>query len=119
MKAAMSEKLSSWDAPDIKHRGIATKQFAKVYKRWGEGGFGQIVTGNIMIEYDHLEGRGVMIIPPDTEFSGPRFEAFNVIALAVKAHGQLDHCAAQSSRPAGRQTNSAQPYFCFRSPVKW
>jgi hypothetical protein len=39
MKAAMSEKLSSWDAVDIKRRGIPSEKLAKVYKLWGEGGF--------------------------------------------------------------------------------
>jgi 2,4-dienoyl-CoA reductase-like NADH-dependent reductase (Old Yellow Enzyme family) len=100
LKAAMTERLSTWDPKDFKSRGIPTKNLINVYKRWGEGGFGQILTGNIMIEYDQLEAMGNPIIPPDAEFSGPRFEAFKELAAQAKAHGAL--CMGQVSHP-GRQ----------------
>jgi 2,4-dienoyl-CoA reductase-like NADH-dependent reductase (Old Yellow Enzyme family) len=70
LKAAMTERISSWDPKDFKARGIPSKNLINVYKRWGEGGFGQILTGNIMIEYDQLEAMGNPIIPRDAEFSG-------------------------------------------------
>jgi 2,4-dienoyl-CoA reductase-like NADH-dependent reductase (Old Yellow Enzyme family) len=116
MKAAMSENLSSWDAVDIKRRGIPSKKLAKVYKRWGEGNFGQIVTGNIMIEYDQLEGRGVMIIPSDANFSGPRFEAFKDIALAAKVHGSL--ILGQLNHPGRQVDNRIQPNHISASDVQ-
>ena len=50
LKAAMSELLSSWSPTDLHARGIPTPNLVNVYRRWGEGGYGQIVTGNIMIE---------------------------------------------------------------------
>ncbi len=100
LKAAMTERLSSWDPKDFKACGIPTKNLINVYKRWGEGGFGQILTGNIMIEYDQLEAMGNPIIPPSAEFSGPRFEAFKELATQAKAHGSL--CVGQVNHP-GRQ----------------
>jgi 2,4-dienoyl-CoA reductase-like NADH-dependent reductase (Old Yellow Enzyme family) len=100
LKAAMTERLSSWDPKDFKASGIPSKNLINVYKRWGEGGFGQIQTGNIMIEYDHLETLGNLIIPRDADFSGPRFEAFKELAAAGKAHGSL--MVGQVSHP-GRQ----------------
>lgn len=64
---------------DMEQRGIPTETLPNLYKRWGEGGFGQILTGNIMIAYDQLEAMGNPIIPRGPEFSGPRFEAFKRI----------------------------------------
>ena len=103
LKAAMTERISSWDPKDFKARGIPSKNLINVYKRWGEGGFGQILTGNIMIEYDQLEAMGNPIIPRDAEFSGPRFKAFKELAAASKAHGSL--IVGQVSHP-GRQVEN-------------
>lgn len=103
LKAAMTERISSWDPKDFKARGIPSKNLINVYKRWGEGGFGQILTGNIMIEYDQLEAMGNPIIPRDAEFSGPRFEAFKELATVSKAHGSL--IVGQVSHP-GRQVEN-------------
>lgn len=103
LKAAMTERISSWDPKDFKARGIPSKNLINVYKLWGEGEFGQILTGNIMIEYDQLEAMGNPIIPRDAEFSGPRFEAFKELAAASKAHGSL--IVGQVSHP-GRQVEN-------------
>ncbi|KAK0102219.1 hypothetical protein ONS95_005843 [Cadophora gregata] len=103
LKAAMTERLSSWDPKDFKARGIPSKNLINVYKRWGEGGFGNILTGNVMIEYDQLEAMGNPIIPREAEFSGPRFEAFQELATVAKAHGSL--IVAQVSHP-GRQVQN-------------
>jgi 2,4-dienoyl-CoA reductase-like NADH-dependent reductase (Old Yellow Enzyme family) len=103
LKAAMTERLSSWDPKDFRARGTPSNNLINVYKRWGEGGFGQILTGNIMIEYDHLEAPGNLIIPRDAKFSGPRFEAFMEMAAAGKSQGSL--MVGQVSHP-GRQVES-------------
>jgi 2,4-dienoyl-CoA reductase-like NADH-dependent reductase (Old Yellow Enzyme family) len=89
LKAAMTERLSSWDPGNFKARGVPSQNLINVYKRWGEGGFGQILTGNIMIDFDQLEAMGNMIIPRESIFSGARFEAFKELAAAGKAHGSL------------------------------
>lgn len=47
MKAAMTEQLSSWNKEDLTKRGIPTKNMIRVYERWGRGGIGMIVTGNV------------------------------------------------------------------------
>lgn len=101
LKAAMTERLSSWDPKNLQARGIPSPELINVYKRWGEGQYGVILTGNLMIEYDQLEAPGNLIIPPDASFSGERFDAFKAMASAAKAHGSL--VVAQLSHP-GRQT---------------
>jgi 2,4-dienoyl-CoA reductase-like NADH-dependent reductase (Old Yellow Enzyme family) len=52
LKAAMTERLSTWDPKSNEERGIPTSDLQNVYKRWGEGGLGHILTGNIMIAFD-------------------------------------------------------------------
>lgn len=103
LKAAMTERLSSWDPNDFEKRGIPSQELVNVYKRWGEGGFGQILTGNLMIFPDHLEAMGNPIIPATAPLSGPRFTAFQSLASAAKAHGSL--IVGQVSHP-GRQVES-------------
>ena len=58
LKAAMTERISSWDPQNLEKRGIPSKNLINVYKRWGEGGLGLILTGNTMIEFDQLEAAG-------------------------------------------------------------
>ena len=103
LKAAMTERISSWDPKNFEARGIPSKNLINVYKRWGEGQLGTILTGNIMIEYDQLEAAGNLIIPRGVEFSGERFEAFKKLAAESKKHGSL--IVGQVSHP-GRQVES-------------
>jgi len=68
--------LSSWDPENLEARGVPSKNLINVYRRWGEGEIGLILTGNLMIDYDQLEAAGNPIIPRGAEFKGERFEAF-------------------------------------------
>ncbi|KAJ9639011.1 hypothetical protein H2201_005922 [Coniosporium apollinis] len=100
LKAAMTERISSWDPQNFEKRGIPSKNLINVYRRWGEGALGVILTGNIMIEPDQLEAAGNPIIPRTAPFEGERFEAFKKLAAESKKHGSL--IVGQVSHP-GRQ----------------
>lgn len=100
LKGAMTERISSWDPNNLESRGIPSKNLHNVYKRWGEGGIGLNLTGNIMFEYDHLEAMGNPIIPVDAPFEGERFESFKEMARQGKLEGNL--MVGQVSHP-GRQ----------------
>lgn len=102
LKAAMTERLSSWDPQNFQKRGIPSDNLINVYRRWGEGGFGLILTGNIMIAYDHLEAAGNPIIPLEAkpEPGDARFDAFRKMAQMGKKEGAL--MVGQVSHP-GRQ----------------
>jgi len=106
LKGAMTERISSWDPKNLEARGVPSKNLVNVYKRWGEGGIGLILSGNIMIEYDHLEAAGNPIVPRDAPFSGERFERFGEMAKATKAHGSL--AVGQVSHPGRQVTDSIQ-----------
>lgn len=107
LKAAMTERLSSWDPKNLEARGVPSKNLINVYRRWGEGGFGMILTGNIMIEYDHLEAAGNPIIARNCPFSGERFEAFKEMAKQGKKHGSL--MVGQVSHPGRQVQDKIQP----------
>lgn len=100
LKAGMSERIASWHPTDISARGIPLDGLINLYKRWGEGGFGIVMTGNIMLEGDQLEAPGCTVISPKDQPTGERFEAYKKLAEAAKAQGSL--CIGQLSHP-GRQ----------------
>ncbi|KAH9882943.1 hypothetical protein J1614_000309 [Plenodomus biglobosus] len=110
LKGAMTERLSSWDAKNLEARGVPSKNLVNVYRRWGEGEFGVILTGNIMIEYDHLEAAGNPIIPRGAPYEGERFENFKELATQSKKHGSL--IVGQVSHP-GRQV----PEVIQKNPI--
>ncbi|RSL86920.1 hypothetical protein CEP51_002524 [Fusarium floridanum] len=103
LKAATSERLASWDPKDESARGIPSKQLINLYRSWGAGGWGQILTGNIAIDAVHLEAAGNTIIKASDPFEGPRFEAFKELAAAGKENGSL--LIGQVTH-AGRQVES-------------
>lgn len=116
MKAAMTERLSTWDPKDLEKRGVPTRELINVYKRWGEGQFGLILTGNVMIEYDQLEAAGNPIIPRGAKFEGERFEAFKELASVSKKHGSL--IVAQLSHPGRQVAANIQPNPISASDVQ-
>lgn len=116
MKAAMTERLCTWDPTEHEKRGIPTPALVNLYRRWGEGGFGVILSGNVLIEYDHLEAAGNPIIPPGAPFSGERFEAFRAAAAAAKKEGSL--FLAQLSHPGRQAPASIQPHPISASDVQ-
>ena len=116
MKSAMTERLASWHPSEIARRGVPSRELINVYRRWGEGAYGLILTGNVMIEYDHLEAAGNTVVPRDAEFSGERFERFRELASAAKAHGSL--VVMQLSHPGRQVGEHIQPYPISASDVR-
>ncbi|ORY69097.1 NADH oxidase [Pseudomassariella vexata] len=102
LKGAMSERLASFSATDLSARGVPSPEAIRLYERWGQGGWGQLLTGNIMIDPGHLEAPGNYIIPRDSPYSGERFDAFKALAEGAKKEGSL--IVGQVSHP-GRQTS--------------
>ena len=92
-----------WDAKDPSKRGIPGPELATLYRHWGQGGWGQILTGNIMIDPYNVEAAGNYVIKKDDPYSGPRFEGFQKIAEGAKVKGGL--IVGQVSH-AGRQVDS-------------
>lgn len=116
LKGAMTERISSWDPQNLEARGVPNKNLVNVYKRWGEGQLGVILSGNIMFEYDHLEARGNPIIPRGAPYGGERFERFTAMATEGKKHGCL--MVGQISHPGRQVSEDIQPNPISASDVQ-
>ncbi|KAI0433765.1 NADH:flavin oxidoreductase/NADH oxidase [Xylaria sp. FL1042] len=116
LKGAMTERLSSWDPKDLNKRGIPSQELINLYQKWGEGGLGLILTGNIMLYEDQLEAPGNPIIPQNAPFSGERFEKFKELGAQAKAHGSL--IVAQLSHPGRQVPEHIQPHPVSASDVQ-
>ncbi|KAL9561594.1 hypothetical protein ACKAV7_014150 [Fusarium commune] len=115
MKSAMAESLASWSADPPEYVGIATEQYVKVYKRFGEGDWGVIVTGQIDIDA-RLYNRGNIVISKEHQpIPGDlRFERLKQVAAAATAHGclilgQIVHVGRQVDARVSEETISASP----------
>ncbi|KAH7724015.1 Protein T10B5.8 [Aphelenchoides avenae] len=100
VKAAMSEKLCDFFIDDPKSSGIPDQRLINLYEKFGNGVFGMIITGNVMVDHTHLEAPGNALITKEID-SKTRREQFAKLAKAAKSDGalvvlQLNH--------AGRQT---------------
>jgi 2,4-dienoyl-CoA reductase-like NADH-dependent reductase (Old Yellow Enzyme family) len=88
----MTEGLATAD-------GLPTAELARLYGLWSDGGAGMLLSGNIIVDKDHLERPGNVVIdrPPSEEMQ----EALKRWADAATRNG--NHFWAQISH-AGRQT---------------
>ena len=43
LKAAMTERLASWDQHNIDGRGLPDEKLVRLYEEWGKGGFGIVL----------------------------------------------------------------------------
>ncbi|MDG0970118.1 MAG: NADH:flavin oxidoreductase, partial [Porticoccaceae bacterium] len=106
-KAAMTEGLATGD-------GVPTAELARLYGLWSDGGAGMLLSGNIMVDKDHLERPGNVVIdqPPNQAMR----DALRRWAEAGTRNG--NHLWAQISH-AGRQTQKiVNPHPKAPSAVK-
>ena len=91
-KGAMTEGLAT---PD----GRPTEELARLYGIWADGGAGMLLTGNIIVDKDHLERPGNVVIDrePDADM------AARLAAWASAGTRAGNHLWAQISH-GGRQT---------------
>ncbi|KZT29212.1 FMN-linked oxidoreductase [Neolentinus lepideus HHB14362 ss-1] len=101
LKSAMTERLCTWDPNNRAECGKPTEAYANLYKQWGEGQTGVIVTGNIPVHREFLEAAGNAII--DKTNTWDAVEAFKPAVAAAKANGMI--VIAQLTH-AGRQTGA-------------
>jgi 2,4-dienoyl-CoA reductase-like NADH-dependent reductase (Old Yellow Enzyme family) len=99
LKAPMTERLCQWNAEGepISSRGVPSEAYTNLYRRWGEGSIGIIVSGNTMVSYSAVEAFGNPILVDDHD---GRVEHFRAVTAVAKKHGSL--IVAQLSHP-GRQ----------------
>jgi 2,4-dienoyl-CoA reductase-like NADH-dependent reductase (Old Yellow Enzyme family) len=89
-KAALSEALGDSD-------NLPDDRLATLYRRWGQGGYGLLITGNIMVDRRHLGEPGNVVIEDDRALD-------QLTAWTKAAHDGGAATFAQLNHP-GRQTN--------------
>jgi 2,4-dienoyl-CoA reductase-like NADH-dependent reductase (Old Yellow Enzyme family) len=97
-KAAMTEGLAGGD-------NHANARFVELYRRWGAGGAGLLITGNILVDRWHLERGGNLAI--EGPQSNQAIAMLADMARAAKVHGaqiwaQLNHAGRQTQKMINR-----------------
>ncbi|CAD5208638.1 unnamed protein product [Bursaphelenchus xylophilus] len=100
LKAALSEYTATFDNKDFTKTGQITPTLHNLYEKWGQGGFGVVLTGNLQIDPKHLEAAGNHIISKEN-WTAKKAEDLKKFAAAIKADGAL---ALAQVGHAGRQT---------------
>ncbi|KAG9669912.1 FMN-linked oxidoreductase, partial [Aureobasidium melanogenum] len=95
VKAAMAEKLGK--------KGQVTEQLEVPYQHWGRGGWGAIMTGNVMVDERYMGSPQDAAVHLGTT---AETEKWRRIASAIKAQGalaimQINHPGRQSPTGAG------------------
>ncbi|GKT53052.1 NADH:flavin oxidoreductase/NADH oxidase [Colletotrichum tofieldiae] len=108
MKGAMTERVCTWDTADVPKRGVPTEELVTLYRNWGTGGWGILLSGNILIDPEHLEAAGnpVISLAHEPVEGDERFELWRRVAAAGKAGGSL--LLGQINHPGRQVINDIQ-----------
>lgn len=108
MKSALSEALGDRDhAP--------TDQLERLYGTWGDGGYGLILTGNVMIDRRHLGEPGNVAIEDDRHLAALTRWARSTQDRGVPIWMQINHPGRQSN-PLGRSRPVAPSPIALKVP---
>lgn len=88
-KSAMSEALGGRDGRDTD--GLTT-----LYQRWAQGGTGLVITGNVMIDHNHLGEPGNTIIEDESNLDNLKQWAYASKENGATAWMQINHPGKQS-----------------------
>ncbi|MFF2088438.1 nitroreductase family deazaflavin-dependent oxidoreductase [Nocardia sp. NPDC058176] len=101
MKAALSEGLGSTEfGPD--------ERLDRLYRRWGAGGFGLIVTGNVMVDRTQLGEPGNVVIEDERHLADLRRWAETAKAGCARIWMQINHPGRQAN-PLATRTQPVAP----------
>ncbi|WP_288998703.1 NADH:flavin oxidoreductase/NADH oxidase family protein [uncultured Gemmobacter sp.] len=112
-KSAMTEGCAD-------HLGRATRDHETLYRLWGKGGTGLLITGNIQVDRRSLERPGnVRIEGPQEPEAMARLEAMAAAGQENGAHvwAQIGHAGRQA--PAGACPNPVAPSSVGFSMLRW
>lgn len=91
VKAALSEQLGTL-------RGAPTPQLAELFRRWSTGGFGLVITGNVMVDRTALGEPRNVVVEDDRDFPAVQAWAQAARTAGNAAWVQLNHPGRQSPR---------------------
>jgi len=90
MKAAMSEALGdTTNSPD--------DRLERLYRTWSQGGYGLLITGNVMVDRAQLGERGNVVIEDERDLAALTRWAKSTQDAGVPIWVQLNHPGRQSN----------------------
>ncbi len=93
-KAAMSEQLGDW-------HNRPSAELERLYRTWGRGGAGLLITGNVMIDRRHVGEPRNVVVEDDRDLEALRRWAAAGQAGGAQVWAQINHPGRQSLRIAG------------------
>ncbi|KAJ8603750.1 hypothetical protein CTAYLR_000286 [Chrysophaeum taylorii] len=109
-KAATSEHLGEPRQNDV------TPELVRLYERWGDGGAGLIITGNVIVSRGALEAPRNVVLDERTEMDGVRAWARACRRGGAVAIVQLSHAGRQSPVAASWARPVAPSAVALRLP---
>ena len=96
-KAAITEGLAD-------ERGWPTADLERLYQGWAGAGFGLLISGNIIVDANHLERAGNVIIDRDCPRQAKALQSWTACATRGGAHfwAQLSHSGRQTPKAVNR-----------------
>lgn len=94
-KSAMSERLGNAD-------GSPSPELVRLYERWGAGGTGLLITGNVMVDATALGETGNVVIEGERDLAALRQWSQAAKAGGARVWMQLNHPGRQSPRTLSR-----------------
>jgi deazaflavin-dependent oxidoreductase (nitroreductase family) len=101
MKAALSEGLADTG-------GSPGDRIERLYRRWGNGGFGLVVTGNVMVDQRHLGEPGNVVVEDSRHLDALQRWAKTVQNGDTKLWMQINHPGRQAN-PLVTRTRPVAP----------
>ncbi|HTM19976.1 MAG TPA: hypothetical protein VL172_05700, partial [Kofleriaceae bacterium] len=108
-KAATSEGLGD------RKTGAPTDGLVRLYERWGRGGAGLLITGNVVFSWDGREAVGNVVVEDERHLPALRRWAEGAQAGGARLWMQISHAGRQAPRrvTARSQAPSAVPLAGF------
>lgn len=95
-KSAMSERLGT-------REGRVSQELVRLYERWGGGGTGLLVTGNVMIDRTAIGESGNVIVEDETDLEALRAWAKAATQSGSRVWMQINHPGRQAPRTVSKQ----------------
>ncbi|MFG2003346.1 NADH:flavin oxidoreductase/NADH oxidase family protein [Spirillospora sp. NPDC048911] len=109
LKSALSEGLAE-------SGGAPGTRLANLYRRWGGGGYGLLITGNVMVDHRHLSEPGQVIVEDDRHLAALARWAEIYHERGGPIWVQLNHPGRQANQRTGRHRPVAPSAIAARVP---
>ena len=109
MKSALSESLGDRDCGP-------TVELERLYQRWAQGGYGLVVTGNVMVDRRHRGEPGNVVVEDERHLDGLRRWADTFADSDAQLWAQINHPGRQANALVSKHRPVAPSAIQVRMP---